>query len=192
MDIIKFKKKWEIELLQSSGLTEIELIMIKKKSGSNNPIDHLWSLMQVDINLRFEKLKNKSYKHVEILKGRAAIEKEIVKDVNNENAFILVRMGRFFEDELKMYENDTTSKGELRQQVNKAISCYEDAIFKYDFVGSYPYERLTVLYKKYRTIQDEIKILQLAISKLGSYKEEKYKGKLEKVLSKHNKLSSNL
>ncbi len=77
--------------------------------------------------------------------------------------------------------------------VGKAIACYEGCI-KNNFEGSYPYDRLAIIFRRANKLEDEIRILERAImvySRLlgsGNYGvEDKLKG-YEKRLNKAKQL----
>ncbi|GAA4307729.1 hypothetical protein [Nibribacter koreensis] len=85
---------------------------------------------------------------------------------------------------------------EKAQNLEQAISLYEENV-KEKFDGSHPYERLSIIYKKLGKIEDEIRVLELAVSVYnketartvlyGNPKLGKFKDKLTKALERKNK-----
>ena len=87
-------------------------------------------------------------------------------------------------------------KLEKAGKVDKAIALYE-ANIREGFVGNHPYDRLAVIYRKQKRIDDEIRVLERAVEvfegllksprqdikpKLGRFREQ-----LKKALSKRKK-----
>ncbi len=95
--------------------------------------------------------------------------------------------------EIQVERNLRGIKLEKSGQINKAIELYEENV-KEGFEGSHPYNRLAIIYKKQGRIDDEIRILQEAISVFykvakrgrpdGHPKLNKFKERLEKVRKK--------
>jgi hypothetical protein len=193
MDQQKFIEKWESEIIGFNESLRVKYSEIKKKSGSNNPKDHIWALMNFDLKFRSDEIVDKNSKYGITLYGEKESKFRLVEEINSLNGFHLVRLGRFLEDELKTFDSDKTENGELRQQVTLAIYYYEESVYKYSFVGSHPYNRLAILYKKYGSINDEIRILELAVlNEKGGPKEKQFQDKLNKVIARNEKLKTNI
>lgn len=189
----EFVAFWEKEIFQTRPDRRDVYKKIKGNSGSNNPIDHLWALLNEDYSLRIKEMEQSlpnKLKINEILKRNPDLTAQDLfeKEFNDLNGFHMVRLGRFLEMELSIFESDRTSSGEIRQQVDKAINFYEKSVFDYSFAGSHPYTRLSILYKKYRTIEDEIIIIKkfLTIEKQTN-KAVNFEKMLEQVLKREER-----
>lgn len=62
-------------------------------------------------------------------------------------------------------------------KINEAIALYEKNV-KEEFFGSYPYERLAIIYKRRGLFDDELRVLNKAKGKMN---EEKLRRRLEKL-----------
>jgi len=71
---------------------------------------------------------------------------------------------------------------EKKEKIEEAIKLYEQNI-KEGFIGSHPYNRLAIIYRKRGQLDEEIRVLERAvlIFKEGGSKLEKFKNRLEKA-----------
>jgi len=94
------------------------------------------------------------------------------------------------EFEIQYQINQKGIQYEKKGEIDKAIEQYELVISK-NFEGNYPYDRLAIIYRKRKQIDDEIRVLEKAIfvfsnvvsQHLGDRKPklEKFKERLEKI-----------
>ena len=66
---------------------------------------------------------------------------------------------------------------EKKGDIENAIKLYEQNVAD-EFFGTYPYDRLTIIYRKRKQFDDEIRIIKEAIEIIG---DTKYKERLEKA-----------
>lgn len=82
---------------------------------------------------------------------------------------------------------------ERKGNISKAIRLYEKNVDE-GFDGNFPYERLAIIYKKHKDLDNEIRIVKKAITVFekvvkegrsdGETKLDKFKVMLEKILSR--------
>jgi tetratricopeptide (TPR) repeat protein len=69
-------------------------------------------------------------------------------------------------------------------RIDEAIELYEQNVNE-NFIGSHPYDRLSIIYRKRRLLDEEIRILERAVSVLGRKStSEKFKTRLGKIYNK--------
>jgi tetratricopeptide (TPR) repeat protein len=104
---------------------------------------------------------------------------EIKKRIWGEKAY---REDRRFEKQAE--RNLTGIELEKAGKIDEAIELYEKNVEE-NFIGSHPYNRLAIIYRKHGQIDDEVRVLEKAVSvfKKGN-KQEKFKIRLEKIYNK--------
>lgn len=187
----KFIEKWKTEIANTTNTDRQTLDNVianfAKSSGSPFIRDHLYGLLSTTSQWRAEKLMHDFSIYPAAFNNDPEQPYRYFKDeINFENGFNLVTCARFMEDELKVLGSDKTMKGDIRTQVTGAIQFYRKAIDDFKFEGSHPYDRLVILYKRYKYDSKEtVHVLKKAIKQVKqANKKAKYKEKLEKFLDK--------
>ena len=185
----KVLEKYYKKFLQETGYPlEKELRKIMKSSGSQKPLDNLWSLLDIrhiQILKRDTREYNKMVKHREEYNYEMDLTTFEPNPINHIDCW----MCDFRIDEYKLSckNNPDRMKEEgIPKEIVFVIHTCEKMV-EHKFEGTYPYDTLLKYYKKYNQVKDYIRIGGLYL-KLFSMKETK---RVEKQIKEINEIIEN-
>lgn len=99
---------------------------------------------------------------LDFLKPKQTHSKNLTQTVHEENFDLEKYKAEKAEFDIQCQINYKGMLYEKNGEIDKAIEQYESVISR-NFVGSHPYNRLAILYRKRKQVDDEIRVLEKAI-----------------------------
>jgi hypothetical protein len=136
----------------------------------------IYSLLKENENLaQLEIRVAAEYKEIEEFSQNYFMQHLIKGQDNNDDLEVLRKHNRLLSRISQIFINRNIKGIEFEKQNNLdlAIKLYEENLND-GFIGTHPYERLTVIYRKNKQYDDEIRIIQLAIEVFSIENERRF------------------